>query len=182
MARTSAPPLLRTRTTRSPRQASRTARRSCRSRSASASGRCSSPSRRRALRGYAPLDSGGCPDEAIAAGVRYAADNGAKVINLSLGGPGASTTVRDALTYAVGKGAFIAVAAGNEFEEGNPLEYPAGFAPKIDGVMAVARGRPLAQALLFLEHRIARRNRSARRRRQRWRVERPDLASDHPAV
>ena len=99
------------------------------------------------FRGFAPLDAGGCPDEAIAAGIRWAADNGANVINLSLGGPGASTTVKDALTYALGKGAFIAIAAGNEFEEGNPLEYPAAFAPTMDGVMTVASvGRSLRRS------------------------------------
>ena len=99
------------------------------------------------FRGFAPLDAGGCPDEAIAAGIRYAADNGANVINLSLGGPGASITVKDALTYALGKGAFIAVAAGNEFEEGNPVEYPAGFGPTMDGVMTVgAVGRSLRRS------------------------------------
>jgi serine protease len=93
-------------------------------------------------RGFAPKDAGGCDTGAIAQGIRYAADNGAKVINLSLGGPAAATTVQDALSYAVGKGAFIAIAAGNEFDSGNPVEYPAGYAPGIDGVMSVGSVGP----------------------------------------
>ena len=89
-------------------------------------------------RGFVPPDSGGCPVSAIGQGIRYAADNGAKVINISLGGSGASTTEQDAITYAVGKGAFVAIAGGNEKEEGNPAHYPASYAAAINGAMAVA--------------------------------------------
>lgn len=90
------------------------------------------------ITGQAPLDSGGCPNSAIASGIRYAADNGAKVINISLGGDSASASILSALQYAVGKGAFIATAGGNEYEDGNPVEYPAADAPSIDGLMSVA--------------------------------------------
>ena len=89
-------------------------------------------------RGFVPQDAGGCPSSAVAQGIRYAADNGAKVINLSLGGSSPSTTEQDALTYAVGKGVFVAIAAGNEKEDGNPVHYPASFAASIAGAMAVA--------------------------------------------
>jgi serine protease len=88
--------------------------------------------------GFTPFGAGGCPLSAIALGLRYAADNGAKAINMSLGGSNPSNTERDAINYAVGKGAFVAVAGGNEFEEGNPVEFPAGFANAIDGAMSVA--------------------------------------------
>src|SRR5258708_17280059 len=88
-------------------------------------------------RGFVPRDAGGCPTTAIAAGIRYAADNGAKVINLSCGGSSPSTTEQDAITYAVGKGAFVAIAAGNEKEKGNAAHYPAAYAENIDGAMAV---------------------------------------------
>ncbi len=74
---------------------------------------------------------------AVAEAVKYAADNGAKIINMSLGGPGPAPVVRDAIQYAVGKGAFVAIAAGNEAEDGNPTGYPAAYAAEIVGAMAV---------------------------------------------
>jgi serine protease len=99
------------------------------------------------FRGFAPEDAGGCSSDAVAQGIRYAADNSAKVINLSLGGPTAATAIQDALTYAVGKGVFVAIAMGNEFESGNPVDYPAAYASSIDGVMSVgAVGRSLTRA------------------------------------
>ena len=98
-------------------------------------------------RGFMPPGIGGCPTDAIAEGIRYAADMGAKVINLSLGGPAPSTVLRDALAYAVGKGVFIAIAMGNEFEDGNPIDYPAAYAPEINGAMSVgALGRSLKRS------------------------------------
>lgn len=90
------------------------------------------------ITGQAPLDSGGCTNSDIAAGIRYAADNGAKVINISLGGDSSSQTILSAITYAVGKGAFVAAAGGNEYEDGNPSEWPAADAPGLDGLMSVA--------------------------------------------
>jgi len=88
--------------------------------------------------GFVDPDAGGCTTSALVNGIRYAADNGAKVINLSLGGPGQSPALLDALRYAVGRGVFVAMAVGNEFDEGNPVEYPAGYGPEIEGAMAVA--------------------------------------------
>jgi thermitase len=49
----------------------------------------------------------------IASGIVWAADNGAEVINLSLGGLSASSTLEDAINYAWGKGVVIVAAAGN---------------------------------------------------------------------
>jgi serine protease len=98
-------------------------------------------------RGFVPQDVGGCTDSAIAQAIRFAVDNGAAVINISLGGPGASATLRDALVYAAQHGAFVAIAMGNEYEEGNPTDYPAADAATIDGVMSVAAvGRSLKRA------------------------------------
>ena len=50
----------------------------------------------------------------IAQAITYAADNGARVINVSLGNPGTSAAEQAAIDYAYGKGCVIVVAAGNE--------------------------------------------------------------------
>ncbi len=85
-------------------------------------------------------------DDVVARGIRYAADNGAKVINLSigrtLGGP--APAVADAMRYAIGRGCFIAVASGNTRDDGNQPNRLAQSAPEIDGMIAVgAVGRTL---------------------------------------
>ena len=60
------------------------------------------------------LDQAGQGDARdVAAGVRYAADNGAKVINLSLGGTTESSSLTQAITYANDKGVLVVAAAGN---------------------------------------------------------------------
>jgi serine protease len=96
-------------------------------------------------------DTGGF-DEDIARGLRYAADNGAKVANLSLGGPGpsgSSPVMEDAIKYAVGKGVFVAIAVGNEFEDGNPVEQPAEIASRVQGAVSVAAVDPLKHRSYF---------------------------------
>jgi len=99
--------------------------------------------------GFVPLNAGGCTAAAVASGIRYAADNGAKVINLSLGGFASSSIEQDALNYAVSKGAFVAMSAGNCYQANpacppmvNPPAYPAALATNIDGAMAVAAVGP----------------------------------------
>jgi hypothetical protein len=57
----------------------------------------------------------GCPSEYVAKAIRYAVDNGANIINLSLGGP-SSTEISEAIKYAYGKGAVIVASAGNDDE------------------------------------------------------------------
>jgi serine protease len=87
----------------------------------------------------------GGTDDNVALGIRYAADNGANIINLSLGGPGppgSSPVMEDAINYAVGKGVFIAIAAGNDFENGNPVEQPAEIASHVQGAVSVAAVGP----------------------------------------
>lgn len=61
------------------------------------------------------LDDGGSGyDSDLAQGIRYAADNGARVINMSWGGEGFSQTVHDALAYAHNLGVVLCVAGGND--------------------------------------------------------------------
>lgn len=61
----------------------------------------------------------------IAEGIRVAADRGARVINLSLGGPAHSDMLREAVQYARKKGALVVAAAGNT--SGNDRNYPAAY-------------------------------------------------------
>ncbi|NUP41922.1 MAG: S8 family serine peptidase, partial [Streptomyces sp.] len=70
---------------------------------------------------------------ALAEGIKYAADHRARVINVSLGMPTPDPLLRQAVTYALDKGAVVVAAAGNEGNSGNPPLYPAAF----PGVVAV---------------------------------------------
>ena len=61
----------------------------------------------------------------IAEAVRWAADHGANVINMSLGGPFPDDLMRSACAYAKKKGVAIVCAAGNSGREG--VGYPAAY-------------------------------------------------------
>jgi len=61
----------------------------------------------------------------VAAGIIFAADNGANVINLSLGGYSPSSTMQAAIEYAQQKGVLVIAAAGNDHR--NEAFYPAAF-------------------------------------------------------
>jgi len=79
------------------------------------------------------LDNNGWGTTAnVAKGIMYAADNGAKAINLSLGGRD-STTLKNAVNYAWNKGALLAAAAGND--GGGRKYYPASY-PNVISVAA----------------------------------------------
>jgi serine protease len=69
---------------------------------------------------------------AIAQSIRWAADHGANVINMSLGGPSPIGTMASAIKYARGKGVVVVAAAGNDGK--GRVSYPARY----PGVFAVA--------------------------------------------
>ena len=60
-----------------------------------------------------------------AAAIVYAVKHGAKIINLSIGGDETSKIERRAIEWAARHGVLFVAAAGNEHDEGNPVEYPA---------------------------------------------------------
>lgn len=78
-------------------------------------------------------DNGYFYDSDLAAAIYYAVDHGARVINMSLGGPGASLTLQSAIDYALSHNVVVAAAAGNEGDALNEPDYPAAF----DGVISV---------------------------------------------
>ncbi len=91
----------------------------------------------------APDFLGRCSGSAanIASAIRAAADNGAKVISMSIGGPG-STVEADAVRYAYGKGAILVAAAGNGGSN-NGVDYPGAY-PEVIAVAAVESNKARA--------------------------------------
>ncbi len=77
--------------------------------------------------------SGGGTISDIAEAIIFAADNGANVINMSLGGGGESKLMQEAIDYAYKKGVVIVAAAGNSNR--NAAFYPARY-PKVIAVSA----------------------------------------------
>ncbi|WP_017211458.1 S8 family peptidase [Clostridium beijerinckii] len=79
------------------------------------------------------LDSNGEGDiNDIVKGIKYAADNGADIINLSFGANEKSKLIAEAISYAKSKGVFVVAAAGNDNEDSDNIS-PAG-----DGAFTVA--------------------------------------------
>jgi len=88
-------------------------------------------------------------DDTVAQGIRYAADNGAHVINMSIGREtgGAAPAIESAVRYAVSKGAFVVISAGNDGNGQNRANRAGDFTASIDGAVSVgAVGRTLDRA------------------------------------
>jgi thermitase len=81
------------------------------------------------LNGKVLDDNGSGAYSWIANGIIWAADNGAKVINLSLGGPASSTTLENAVNYAWNKGVVVVASAGNSNDSSKT--YPAAYTNSI---------------------------------------------------
>ncbi|WP_406727372.1 type VII secretion-associated serine protease mycosin [Streptomyces sp. GD-15H] len=77
-------------------------------------------------------------NEAVAPAIRYAADKGAKVINLSQAATEGSPQLTAAVKYALGKGSLIFAGVGNNGDGANEVMYPAGT-PGVVGVAAVGK-------------------------------------------
>lgn len=71
--------------------------------------------------------------------LRYAADNGADVVNLSIGGGAASASYKAALEYAVRKGVTVLAAAGNERRELGKGYFmtPGAYGSAINGLITI---------------------------------------------
>lgn len=93
--------------------------------------------------------SGGGSHSSIANGITYAADNGARVINLSLGSSVGSRTLENAVNYAWKKNCVIVAAAGNSGD--STPTYPATYANVI-GVSALDSSDQLPSWATYGEH------------------------------
>ena len=92
----------------------------------------------------------------LAAGIVAAVNRGARVVNLSFGGPGMTGVEQAALDYARGRDVLVVASAGNSALEGNPVEYPAaaigGEAGGWSAGLSVAATDPLGRPAPFSTH------------------------------
>jgi subtilisin family serine protease len=79
-------------------------------------------------------DSGEGTDATVSSGIRWAVDNGADIITMSLGVDGLSTTLSNAINYASSHGVVMVAASGNSAS--SVVSYPAAY-PKVIAVGAV---------------------------------------------
>lgn len=79
-------------------------------------------------------EKGESNDPDMMQGIRWAVNRGAKVINISSGGPGYSQAFQDTVNWATKRGAVIVASVGNEGLEDNEVNFPAGY----DHVIGVA--------------------------------------------
>jgi subtilisin family serine protease len=66
-------------------------------------------------------------DATMIAGLRYAVLRGALVVNISAGGRGYSRAFQDAILWASQRGALVVASVGNQGQDLNTLNYPAGY-------------------------------------------------------
>ncbi len=92
---------------------------------------------------YKVCGGSGCWSDDIAAAIRMAADNGADVISMSLGGDAESSLTRDAIQYAVNNGVLLVAAAGNDGPADGSIDYP-GANPNVVAVGAIDSSETVA--------------------------------------
>jgi len=88
----------------------------------------------------------------VAEGIVQAADRGAKVISMSLGGPSSSAALTDAVQHAINKGALVVVAMGNSAHgsDSNPIPRPS-YPAATPGVMSVGASDSNDKAARFTQ-------------------------------
>jgi len=81
-------------------------------------------------------------DEAYNRALGAVLDSPARIVNLSLGGTASSRTEQELIGALVAEGVLVVAAMGNEYAEGNPVEYPAAYANVLAvGAIGEARRR-----------------------------------------
>ena len=89
-------------------------------------------------------DSGSASSSVVAEAIKYAADNGASVINLSLGGQHEGYLEKDAVKYANSKNVAVVAAAGNESLNLEATPYSPGGLDGVITVSAMTKDKKLA--------------------------------------
>ncbi|MFZ5988432.1 MAG: S8 family serine peptidase [Bacillota bacterium] len=93
------------------------------------------------------LNAGSGDDFTVAQAIFYAADNGAKVINMSLGGPMESEYLNEAVNYALSKNVVVVAAAGNSSSDAAHF-HPAA----IPGVVSVSATNSSDEPAVFTNY------------------------------
>ncbi|WP_251584120.1 S8 family serine peptidase [Microbacterium hydrocarbonoxydans] len=89
--------------------------------------------------GQSSRDVVGPSAQSVAAGIRFAADNGAQIINVSLSDDGSVDLYADAVNYAHARGSLVIASAGNRNTADSNLPDPVNFYPgELAGALAVA--------------------------------------------
>lgn len=80
-------------------------------------------------------------DDGMMAGIRWAVTHGAKVINISAGGPGYSRAFQETILWATQRGTLVVASVGNDGDTsaGTTVNYPAGYR-RVLGVAAQCDG------------------------------------------
>ncbi|RJK97954.1 S8 family serine peptidase [Vallicoccus soli] len=94
-------------------------------------------------------EDGSGTDADVAEGVVWAAEHGARVVNLSLGGAGASSVLAAAVRHAHARGAVVVAASGNDGDGANEVQYPCASAAT---VLCVGATTPEDRRAAFSTH------------------------------
>ena len=94
-------------------------------------------------------DSGSGSDASVAEGIDWAADHGAQVISMSLGGPTPSKAIEEAVQKALAHNIIVIVAMGNDGDDS--LSYPAAV-PGVVAVGATDKNDKIANFSQFGKH------------------------------